>query len=378
MESRDKSLVVRHFSNVEDPRANDRRRKHKLADIMVLAICGVICGADDWVTIARFARDKKRWFGQFLELPHGIPSHDTFRRVFMLLNPHKFAEAFVEWIRALSEGSKGALVALDGKTLRRSFDRVREQAPIHLISAWCTKNRMTLGQYKVDGKSNEITAIPKLLELLDLRDCTVTIDAMGCQKSIAGNVRDAGADYMLALKSNHGDLYEDVKLYFETQASHDFAEFSGTLHQTVDADHGRIETRKYAITADIEWTGADAEWKDLAAIGMVEATREINGKTSLEQRFYLTSFRGDAKQFAELVRGHWQIENCAHWILDVAFREDDSRARAGNSAENFALLRRIALNLLKNETSIKLGVKNKRLCAGWSEEYLLKVLAIGG
>jgi len=366
--------IIQHFSELEDPRADDERKKHELLDIVVMAILGVICGAEDWVNISEFGKAKEDWFRQFLKLPNGVPSHDTFRRVFSLLSPEKFVGVFSKWVSALSEATDGEIVAIDGKTLRGSFDRASDKAALHVVNAWSCANGLVLGQVEVDGKSNEITAIPKLVEILELSGCTVTIDAMGCQKDIAEQIRDEGADYVLALKGNHGDLYEDVKLYFESHKSNDFADFKGEKHETVDGDHGRIETRRYYLETDIEWSGADAVWKDLAGFGMVEATREVNGKVSTETRYYLTSLTGSAEELARAVRNHWQVENSMHWVLDVAFREDDCRTRDRRAAQNFSLLRKIALNLLKNEKSVKVGVKGKRLRAGWDNQYLLRVL----
>jgi len=366
--------IIQHFSELEDPRADDERKKHELLDIVVMAILGVICGAEDWVNISEFGKAKEDWFRQFLKLPNGVPSHDTFRRVFSLLSPEKFVGVFSKWVSALSEATDGEIVAIDGKTLRGSFDRASDKAALHVVNAWSCANGLVLGQVEVDGKSNEITAIPKLVEILELSGCTVTIDAMGCQKDIAEQIRDEGADYVLALKGNHGDLYEDVKLYFESHKSNDFADFKGEKHETVDGAHGRIETRRYYLETDIEWSGADAVWKDLAGFGMVEATREVNGKVSTETRYYLTSLTGSAEELARAVRSHWQVENSMHWVLDVAFREDDCRTRDRRAAQNFSLLRKIALNLLKNDKSVNVGVKGQRLRAGWDNQYLLSVL----
>lgn len=366
--------IIQHFSELEDPRADDERKKHNLLDIVVVSIFGVICGAEDWVNISEFGEAKQDWFREFLELPNGIPSHDTFRRVFSLVDPKQFADIFTKWIGAISEATDGEVVAIDGKTLRGSFDKSSGKAALHIVNAWSCANGVVLGQVEVDGKSNEITAIPKLLELLELSGCIVTIDAMGCQKDIAQKIREHGADYVLALKGNHGDLHEDVKIHFDAHISSDFEDFEGDFYETVDGDHGRIETRRYYLDDDISWSGADAVWRDLASFGMVESVREIDGKETREIRFYLTSLKGSAKEFAKAVRNHWQIENSMHWVLDVAFREDECRTRDRVAAQNFSLLRKIALNLLKNEKSVKVGVKGKRLRAGWDNKFLLKVI----
>lgn len=311
---------------------------------------------------------------QFLSLPNGVPSHDTFRRVISLLNPKRFEELFTRWVNRLQETFRG-VVAIDGKSLRRSFNHQRELGPLHLVQAWSVEHGLVLGQEAVSDKSNEITAIPELLEQLSVAGNIVTIDAMGCQKEIAAKIRKKKADYVLALKKNHGDLFDDVELYFQSAAENDFHEFAGTTHQTVEKGHGRIETRRYFFTTDIGWSGADAEWKDLAAFGMVEATREINGKASTERRFYLTSLQSSAEEFATAVRGHWGIENSLHWVLDIVFREDESRTSDRNGARNLALLRKIALNLMKRDSSYKASLHNKRRRAAWDPEYLLLLLS---
>jgi predicted transposase YbfD/YdcC len=363
-------LLIQEFTQLEDPRVDDRRKKHELVDIIVIAICAVISGADCFTSIAEFGRVREQWFSKFLRLPNGIPSHDTFRRVFSLLNPKRFEELFTCWVRCLEETLRG-VVAIDGKSLRRSFDGARELGPLHLVQAWSVDHGLVLGQEVVSGKSNEMTAIPQLLDQLSVEGNIVTIDAMGCQKDIAEEIRDKKADYVLALKRNHGNLYEDVELYFQTATVDDF---SGTTYETVEKGHGRIETRKYFLTNDVAWSGADAEWKDLAGFGMVEATREIHGITSTERRYYLTSLTSSAEEFGKAVRGHWGIENSLHWVLDVVFREDDSRVRERHAAQNLALLRKIALNVIKRDSSYKASLRAKRLRATWDPDYLLTLL----
>jgi predicted transposase YbfD/YdcC len=363
------SIVDLIEEEIDDPRVEDQRKKHNLVDIVVIALCSVICGADDWSNMAQFGRDKESWLRQFLELPNGIPSHDTFRRIFSLLDPGQFIKVLVQWTEALSEASAGQLVAIDGKTLRRSFERSKDALPIHLLNAWSCENSVTLGQIRVADKSNEITAIPQLLKTLYLRGSIVTLDAMGCQKSVASKLREKGAEYVLALKSNHKDLYKDVELFFETETACGFSEYVGQKLETVDGgEHGRIEIRRYYLSDNIAWSGADAEWKDLKCFGMVESVREIGEKATVERRYYLTSLSPNAEQFAAAVRGHWSIENSLHWMLDVVFREDDSRARVKHSAENFSLL--------KKDQTTKLGIKGRRLRAGWHEPYLLHVLGL--
>jgi predicted transposase YbfD/YdcC len=373
MEENNSLSIVEHFGSLPDPRV-ERRKRHDLLDIIVIAICTVICGGDSWVSMELFGKAKEKWFKAFLELPNGIPSHDTFRRVFMLLNPEKFAECFLSWVSAVSREITGGIVAFDGKTLRRSFDKAAQQSALHLVSAWSSSNNLSLGQIQVAEKSNEITAIPKLLDILDVSGCIVTIDAMGCQKDIAAKIRDNNADYVLALKGNQGSLHEDVELFFQTEKANNFNEFKTDFHETTDGEHGRIEVRRYYTTDEISWLGADAEWKDIRSIGMVERERTINGKTTVENAYYISSLASNAQVFGNAVRAHWGIENSLHWILDIAFREDESRIRKDNGPQNFAMLRKIALNLLKADKSTKVGIKEKRLKAGWDHDYLTRVL----
>lgn len=366
------------FSGLGDPRV-ERTKLHELLDIITIAICAVICGADDWVEIEQFGNDKRAFFDKFLVLSNGIPSHDTFGRVFAHINPDQFQACFLEWVQDLMSASGNQLkgvVAIDGKTLCGSRDRVAGKGPIQMVSAWAQENRMVLGQVKVDSKSNEITAIPTLLKLFDLTGCIVTIDAMGCQKEIARSICDAGADYVLSLKGNHSTMHQDVITLFEEGLATKFKEISCQTEQTVEKGHGRIETRRYWLVDDaqyLSYLNPKGAWSNLRSIGAVRAEREIGGVVSSETRYYLSSVRSVA-EFRVAQRGHWSIENGLHWILDVAFREDLNRTRTDHSAHNFAILRHIALNLLKEEKTAKVGVKVKRLKAGWNEHYLLKVL----
>lgn len=372
-EAKRSGVIVEHFSHMTDPRI-DRTKRHLLIDIIVIAICGVISGADTWVDIEEYGKAKYEWFKGFLELPHGIASHDTFGRVFERLDPKEFQECFLHWIQAVAEITGGQVVAIDGKTLRHSFDSASKKGAIHMVSAWATANRLVLGQVKVNEKSNEITAIPQLLKMLELSGCIVTIDAMGCQKNIAKLIVDKGADYVLALKANHGDLYEDVKFFFDDALKNGFGDFDYSFYESTDGDHGRIELRRYWSVSDIDWIYQKKQWKNFTSIGMVESERLVGDAKTVERRYYISSLDTNAKGLSYPVRGHWGIENSLHWVLDVAFREDDSRVRKGYSAENFAILRHIALNLIKQEKTAKVGTKAKRLKAGWDNNYLLKVL----
>lgn len=373
MQEKKAVAIVEHFKNIEDPRV-DRGKLHNLMDIIAIAICAVICGADTWEDIELFGEAKHEWLKQFLELPNGIPSHDTFGRVFSIISPVEFQRSFLNWVKAITESIEREVVAIDGKTSRRSYDKSKGKGAIHMVSAWATANRVVLGQVKTEDKSNEITAIPELLDILALNGCIVTIDAMGCQKSIAAGIIDKGADYVLALKGNQGTLHEDIKLFFQDAKETSFKGIHHDFYKTIDGDHGRIETRRYSIVSDIEWLEGKADWKEIKSIGMVESEREIGDKITKETRYYISSLPSNAKLFGDAVRKHWGIENSLHWVLDVVFREDECRIRKGHAAENFAVLRHIALNLIREEKSIKRGAKGKRLKAGWDNDYLSKIL----
>ena len=372
METPVRISITKHFATLQDPRVL-RTQRHPFVSIIILAVCGVICGADTWVDIEDFSNTKLSGFQTWLDLPNGIPSHDTFGRVFAVINPHQFQERFLSWVQELIAFTKGQVVALDGKTLRRSHNQSDGKAAIHMVSAWAAANRVVLGQLKVDEKSNEITAIPELLGLLDIRGCTVTIDAMGCQTAIANQIRAQGADYVLALKENQENLYREVIATFAMGKKDMFASVSHSSYETTEKGHGRIENRRYVIITEksiLAYLNPDGAWKDLCGIGMVESERTIKEKMTTDVRYYLLSSTKGAMSFANAVRSHWGIENQLHWVLDIAFREDESRIRKGNGDQNFALLRHIALNLIRQEPS-KGSVHTKRLRAGWDDSYLL-------
>jgi len=342
--------------------------------ILVIAVCAVISGAEGWEDLEEYGKANAVWLGDLLALPYGIPGHDTFRRVLARLAPEELTQCFLAWTNALSAASGGDIVSIDGKTLRHAFHHATSTAAIHMVSAWASANRLVLGQLKVEEKSNEITAIPALLRLLDVTGAVVTIDAMGCQKEIAKTITDQGADYVLALKDNHPTLAEEVALFLNDARATGFADIAHAYHETVDGDHGRIETRRYWITSEIEWLGAKASWSNLHSVGMVEARREVGNTIQVETRYFLTSLPAQGVRFAQAVRQHWGIENSLHWVLDVSFDEDACRIRKDKGAQTFAVLRHIALNLLRREPHHKRGIKARRKRAGWDRAYLFQVL----
>jgi len=361
-----------HFVELTDP----RRRKviYPLINIVSIAICAVICGADDFVSIAEFGRKKRKWLAQFLDLRAGIPSHDRFNAVLGAIKPAEFEACLLNWITALHEVTSGQIVAIDGKTLRRSFDAASSKSAIHMVSAWATTNQISLGQVVVDEKSNEITAIPKLLKILELSGCLVTIDAMGCQVEIAQAILDAQADYVLAVKGNQPTLHDGLAWFFTYHGAFRYAETPVSRHETRDKSHGRKEHRTYVVCPVSDDLPDRDRWPKLKAIGYVVQESFRNGKHCREERYYILSQHLSAKRFAAAVRGHWSIENCLHWQLDVTFQEDQSRLRRGHADANFSILRRTALSLLKNNQTLTIGVKNKRLAAGWDDSYLEQVL----
>jgi predicted transposase YbfD/YdcC len=379
MPTPERSSLVAAIVAVPDPRRQCKNLRHRLVDILVIGFCAVLCGCDDFVEIEAFGRAKEEFFRRFLELPHGIPSHDTFRRVFQAVCPQALQGCLIGWLQGLRQPAEAAgdeVVAIDGKTLRRTFDHAQGLGALHLVSAWATANGLTLGQVAVDAKSNEITAIPRLIELLDLKDCIVTIDAAGCQKDIAAAIVAKDADYVLALKDNQPKLAEQVATYFLEQA--EAGNPSVRCHRQVETGHGRTESRETFVARAPKEMVATGAWVGLATVVMVlrHCLDRTTGKTSDEVRYYLSSLPARARRLANAVRQHWGIENGLHWVLDVAFQEDRLRLRDRNAIENIALYNRLAVSLLRQDNTFKAGVKCKRKTAGWDDNYLLHLLCI--
>lgn len=370
-----RASLIEVFGNIQDPRLN-RKKRHDLVDIMVITICAVICGAEHWTEVEDFGHCKIRWFSSFLELPNGIPSHDTFRRVFSVLDPERLQEAYADWVKGFMRDVDVEHFCLDGKTVRGSEHLSEGKRAIHMLSVYSHECGLVVTQSKVDAKSNEITAIPEILRRLELQGAIVTIDAMGCQTGIASQITGQGGDYVLMLKSNQTSLHSAVKHHFQCAEREGFELLDHDSHETLESGHGRVESRHYDVIGDAGWLDAGHKWGGLAAVGRVVSERggSKSEAVSVETRYYLLSRRLSAEEFASTVRSHWSIENSLHWILDVAFREDECQLRAGFSAENFAVLRHIALGLLKQGTRIKRGIKTRRKVAGWDENYLLELI----
>jgi len=367
--------LMAHFESLPDPR-DKRTPDHLLMDILVIGLCTLLSGGETFNDMEDFGKAKESWLRRFLKLPYGIPSHDTFNRVFSALDPQKFSECFIRWIESLRQTISREIVSLDGKAARRA--RKRDLSVPQLVSAWAGENGLVLGQIKVDDKSNEITAVPELLRALELQGCIVTLDAMGCQKKIAQEIVEAQADYVLALKGNQETVHQEVQTFLDDQVSRAYSSRPPQglqFLQTVEKDHGRIETRRYYQSNVIDWFEDRQQWARLGSFGMVESTRQIGEKITIERRYYLSSLPLDIECFARAVRGHWGIENSLHWMMDVQFGEDQSRARTQYATQNLGLLRRMALNLIKKDQSQpKLSFRRKRNLAGWADDYLLKLL----
>ena len=378
MANRPAQSISKHFASVKDPRTGNAKQ-HLLLDILVIAICAALCGADGWVEVEVWAKANRKWLHTFLELPNGIPSHDTFRRVFILLDPKQFRRCFLAWIHAVSKLTQGQIVAIDGKKLRRSHERGCGKKALSMVSAWATANGVVLGQLKVNAKSNEMKVIPELLQLLDLTGCIVTLDALNCQTKIAAQIKAQKADYILAVKENQGKLHADVKDLFAGCLAENFLQVPHGYHRTVNKGHGRIEIRECWTLSDpefLDYVRQRHQWSGLQTVVMVRAKRWINGKRSSAIRYYISSLANEARRILQGIRQHWGIENNLHWVLDLAFREDESRMRKGNSPENFAMVRHVAYSLLKQDQSEKIGIKAKRLKAACDRTYLLKLLSI--
>ena len=365
-----------HFSNVRDPRGPNVT--HQLFDIIAIAVLGTICGADGWVEIEQFGSQKLNWLSQYLLLPNGIPSHDTFGRVFSQINPEEFQASFTEWVQALHQITQGQVIGIDGKQLRGSHDSGKGQRALYMVSAWAEQNHLVLGQRQVDEKSNEITAIPELLRLLEIKGCIVTVDAIGTQTKIARQIIQAEGDYLLAVKQNQGKLYRDLERLFSYDQQQAFQDAPYDYAKEVQKGHGRIDVRECWAISDPEYLSSVAQaqkWANLQSLVMIVRKRIIDGEETVKTRFYISSLEADAKRILQATRQHWSIENGLHWVLDIAFNEDRSRVRKDHAPANLAVLRHMAVNLLKQETSAKGGIKAKRLQAGWNQDYLIKVLS---
>jgi len=377
MEEQGAESIGKHFQGLQDPRTGNAKQ-HIFIEILIIAICATICGADGWSDIELYGKNKKAWLKTFLELPKGIPSHDTFGRIFGLIEPEEFQARFLEWIQAIEKLTKGQVIAIDGKQLRRSHDREDGKAAIYMVSAWATANQLVLGQRKVDEKSNEITAIPELLKVLDIAGCIVTIDAIGTQTEIAKTIVEQGGDYLLSVKENQGHLFEDIQYLFEADAAQEFSQGHYSYAKTVNKGHGRLETRECWAIDDEEYLAylrKHGQWSGLTSIVRMVARREMGGKVETQVSYFISSLAADARVILKAKRSHWKIENQLHWVLDIAFREDESRVRKDHGPENLAVLRHLALNLLKNEKTAKGGIHAKRLQAGWNNDYLLTILS---
>lgn len=380
MQTHRRLSLIEHLQQLPDPRVRGRC-EHDLMDVLVIGLCCQLCGGEGFNDMEDFGHAKREWFATFLPLRSGIPTHDTFNRVFAALKPESFLEMFMAWTQNLRTCVAGEIVALDGKALRRALDR--GDSPRVIVSAWAASNSLVLGQVEVPDKTNEITALPKLLRALELSGCIVTLDAMGCQKEIAREIKEADAEYVLALKGNQGQCYEEIKSYLnDAVARHEEKTPAQknrvplAYYETVEKDHGRLETRRYWQSGDLNWFADQGQWAGLRSVGLVESVRQVGeAAPTVERRYYLSSLGVDVEQFARAVRGHWAIENSLHWVLDVQCGEDRSRARAGHAAANLATLRRLALNLLKQDRTKKRGIKGKQLNASWDHAFLLRLLA---
>lgn len=365
------SEIIKIFKSLEDYREQGKI-KHKLIDIIVITVCAVFCGAENYAEIYNFGKIKEQWFKKLLKLENGIPSQDTFERIFRYTNSDEFKKCFLELIRSYAKLEKGELIAIDGKAVRAANNF--KENPIYIVNAWAKEAEITLALEKVEEKSNEITALPKVLDMIEVKNNIITMDAMGCLPNVAKIIKDKEGDYVITTKANKHQFYKDIKDYFKYHKEYSFKELEHDYYETIEKSHGRIERRKYYITEDIEWLNKKEKYPGLKSIGMVESVIERNGKITTDTRFHIVSLKADAKKYAECVRGHWSIENNLHWQLDVTMNEDKSRARVDNAVENLAVIRRIVLNLLKQDTTIKAGMKTKQKALSWNTDYALTLL----
>ncbi|EEF60367.1 ISAs1-like element ISVer2 family transposase [Pedosphaera parvula] len=380
MQKHHRQNLIEHFKEIRDPRVKGRC-DHELVDVLMIGLCCLLCGGETFNDMEDFGKAKRKWFKTFLRLRHGIPKHDTFNRVFAALKPEAFLDCFMRWTQSVRATVADEIVALDGKALRRALEQ--GQSPRVIVSAWAAGNSLVLGQIQVPDKTNEITAVPQLLRVLELSGCIVTLDAMGCQKEIAREIVEADANYVLALKGNQGQCHQEIKAYLEDAvARHDQERpveknaVALAYKETTEKDHGRLETRRYWQSGDVSWLADRQQWAGLRSVGVVESVRQVGQQApTVERRYYLSSLNVDVEKFARAVRGHWSVENSLHWVLDVQCGEDRNRARSGHAAENLATLRRLALNLLKRESTKKRGIKGKQLNASWDHDYLLRLLS---
>ncbi len=366
------ACIIDYFSTLQDPRL-ERHKLHSLSDIIVLAICAISSGSDGWEAIEDFGKEKEEWLRQYISLDNGIPSHDCIAYTLRKVSPSGFRECFMKWVNAVKENTGGEVIAIDGKTARGSRDKKNNRKPLHMVSAWACSNRLVLAQEATDEKSNEITAIPKLLAILELKGCIVTIDAMGCQKSIASQIIEQEADYVLGLKGNQGILREEVEDFFQIAITENFKAVDHDYIEEIDKDHGRLEIRRYWITENIYSLSTISSWKGLRSIGMVERECWQGNKKTVEKRFFINSMMADAKKFSQAVRGHWGVENLLHWRLDVVFGDDASRIRKDNGPAIMTSMRHLSLNLFERESS-PLSMAKKRRKAAWNDDYRAKVL----
>lgn len=367
------NCFAEHFDHLDDVR-HDQGKLHQLADILTITLCAVLAGAEGWDDIATFAQVKADWLRARLDLKHGPPSSDTIRRVVATIKAEAFAKGFVRWVESVARKVDGEVIAIDGKTLRRSYDKDDPKAALHIVSAWACQQHLILAQEKVKTKSNEITAIPALLEVLDVAGCIITIDAMGTQVEIAGQIIDQEADYVLALKANQGNLHAQVKEYFVDGAKEAYRKMPVSYAETTDIGHGRKEIRRAWVSSDVEWLAASSRWSGLKSIVLIEHERYTNEKVSVEQRYYISSLDAQADKLLRIVRSHWGIENKVHWVLDVVFQEDQSRIRREDGGQNMAVLRHLALNLLRQDQTKRLSLRMKRKRAGWDEGFLAQLI----